>query len=71
MLWVTKSFAEPITLGHNLYPHRSQKLQYAIDCADRTYALEQWVLTDGADGSISCAPQKARWKPASSTPRAK
>ena len=49
-VWVTKSFAEPITLGHDLYPHRSQKLQYAIDCADRTYALEQWVLTDGADG---------------------
>jgi hypothetical protein len=50
-VWVTKSFPETITLGHETYPHRSQKLQYAIECADRTYALEQWVLTDGPDGT--------------------
>ncbi len=49
-VWVTKSFPETITLGHDTYPHRSQKLQYAIECSDRTYALEQWVLTDGPDG---------------------
>ncbi len=50
-VWVTKSFPETITLGHDAYPHRSQKLQYAIECADRTYALEKWVLTDGPDGT--------------------
>jgi hypothetical protein len=49
-VWVTKSFPETITLGHDTYPHRSQKLQYAIECSDRTYALEQWILTDSADG---------------------
>ena len=49
-VWVTKSFPATITLGHDTYPHRSQKLQYAIDCSDRTYALEQRVLTDGPDG---------------------
>lgn len=50
-IWVTKSFGETITLGHDAYPHRSQKLMYAIDCADRTYALKEWILTDGADGT--------------------
>jgi hypothetical protein len=50
-VWVTKSFPATITLGHDAYPHRSQKLQYAIECADRTYALEKWVLTDGPDGT--------------------
>lgn len=48
--WVTRSFPEPIMLGHDTYLHRSQKLQYAIACADRTYALVQWVLTDAAEG---------------------
>lgn len=49
-VWVTRSFPEPIMLGHDTYLHRSQKLQYAIACADHTYALVQWVLTDAADG---------------------
>jgi hypothetical protein len=50
-LWVTKSFGETITLGHDVYPHRSQKLMYAIDCADGTYALKEWILTEGANGT--------------------
>lgn len=49
-VWVTKSFAEPITLGHDTYPHQSQTLQYAIKCVDHTYALKQWKLTDAAQG---------------------
>jgi len=49
-IWVTTTFAETVTLGHGTYPHRSQRLQYAIDCADRTHALEQWILTDAAGG---------------------
>jgi hypothetical protein len=50
-VWITKSFGEVITLGHDTYPHRSQKLMYAIDCADHTYALKRWILTDGPDGT--------------------
>ena len=50
-IWITKSFGETITLGHDTYPHRSQKLMYAIDCADGTYALKEWILTDGANGT--------------------
>jgi hypothetical protein len=34
-----------------LYPHRSQRIQYVIDCTDRSYALSQWVLTDGENGA--------------------
>lgn len=49
-IWVTRTFAQTIALGHGTYRHRSQRLQYAIDCADRTYALEQWLLTDAVDG---------------------
>jgi hypothetical protein len=50
-LWLLRSFPETILLGHDLYPHRSQRIQYVIDCTDRSYALSQWVLTDGADGA--------------------
>ena len=50
-IWLLRSFPETILLGHDLYPHRSQRIQYVIDCTDRSYALSQWVLTDGADGS--------------------
>ena len=41
-VWVTRSFPEPIMLGHDTYLHQSQKVQYAIECADRTYALKRW-----------------------------
>lgn len=50
-VWLLRSFAETTVLGHQLYPHRSQRVQYAIDCTDRSYALSQWVLTDGENGS--------------------
>ena len=30
---------------------RSQRIQYVIDCTDRSYALSQWVLTDGENGA--------------------
>src|SRR6185295_11309652 len=46
---IIKSFDETITLGHDTYPHRSQILEYVIACADRTFALKDWVLTDGAN----------------------
>ena len=48
--WVLKSFGQPITLGHDLYPHQSQKLLFEIDCEDRTLRLDKWVLTDESEG---------------------
>lgn len=50
-IWLLRSFTETILLGHQLYPHRSQRIQYVIDCTDRSYALSQWVLTDGENGA--------------------
>ena len=50
-IWLLRSFTETTLLGHDLYPHRSQRIQYVIDCTDRSYALSQWVLTDGENGT--------------------
>jgi len=50
-IWLLRSFQETTLLGHDLYPHRSQRVQYVIDCTDRSYALSQWILTDGEDGA--------------------
>ena len=50
-IWLLRSFKETTLLGHDLYPHRSQRIQYVIDCTDRSYALSQWVLTDGENGA--------------------
>ena len=50
-VWLLRSFTETTLLGHQLYPHRSQRIQYVFDCTDRRYALSQWVLTDGENGA--------------------
>ena len=50
-IWLLRSFTETTLLGHQLYPHRSQRIQYVIDCTERSYALSQWVLTDGENGT--------------------
>ena len=50
-IWLLRSFTKTTLLGHELYPHRSQRIQYVIDCTDRSYALSQWVLTDGENGA--------------------
>jgi len=50
-VWLLRSFTKTTLLGHALYPHRSQRIQYVIDCTDRSYALSQWVLTDGENGA--------------------
>jgi hypothetical protein len=52
-IWLLRNFELPTMLGHDLFPHRSQRVQYVIDCTDRTYALSQWILTDGENGSGS------------------
>jgi hypothetical protein len=50
-IWLLRSFKQTTLLGHDLYPHRSQRLQYVIDCSDQSYALSQWILTDGEAGA--------------------
>ncbi len=50
-VWSTTTFPATITLGHGLYPHRSQRLHYAIDCERRTFGVTQWLLTDEAGGA--------------------
>jgi hypothetical protein len=50
-IWLLRSFRETTLLGHDLYPHRSQRVQYVIDCTDHSYALSQWILTDGENGA--------------------
>jgi hypothetical protein len=50
-LWMTRSYDQTVTLAHGYYPHRSERMQYLIDCAGRTFAIAQWLLTDGAGGS--------------------
>ena len=50
-LWMTHSYDETVTLAHGYYPHRSERMQYLIDCGERTYAIAQWLLTDAADGA--------------------
>jgi len=50
-IWLLRSFTETTLLGHDLYPHRSQRIQYVIDCTDRSFALSQWILTDGERGA--------------------
>jgi len=50
-VWLLRSFPQTAVLGHQLYPHRSQRVEYVIDCTDRSYALSQWILTDGPEGT--------------------
>ena len=51
LIWFLRNLPETTELGHGSYPHRSQRVQYAIDCDHHTYALSQWVLTDGENGT--------------------
>jgi hypothetical protein len=48
--WVLRSYSSEIRLGHDLYPHRSQKLEYEFNCADHTFLVQRWVLTDAVYG---------------------
>jgi len=50
-LWMTHSYDQTVTLAHGYYPHRSQRMQYLIDCGERTYTIAQWLLTDGIGGA--------------------
>jgi hypothetical protein len=57
---VLRSYDQTVTLGDDaqtgeiLYPHRSAKVRYAVDCASRTVGMESWELYSGnlGDGKI-------------------
>jgi hypothetical protein len=64
---VLRSYEQVITLGDDaqtgeaLYPHRSAKVRYAIDCASRTVGMESWELYSGnlGDGRIVWADSES------------
>jgi hypothetical protein len=47
--WLLRSFDSPQSLG-GLYPHRSAKLRYAVDCGSRAVALTDWTFHEGSLG---------------------
>ena len=49
-MWVLESFAHRQYIGDNTYQHRSRSLHYVFNCAERTYALSEWVMYDGTLG---------------------
>ncbi len=65
-LQVLRSYDEQITLGvdpatgADLYPHRSAKVQYRVNCAARKVALDAWVLYSGnlGDGRVMWMDQQ-------------
>lgn len=57
---VLRIFDEPVALGNDpatgaeLYPHRSVRLTYKVNCATDTLAMSQWTMYDGnfGDGNV-------------------
>lgn len=53
---VLRIFDEQIALGNDpetgeaMYPHRSVKLTYKVDCGAGTIAMSQWTMYDGSFG---------------------
>ena len=64
---VLRSYEQVVTLGDDaqtgeaLYPHRSAKVRYAIDCVSRTVGMESWELYSGnlGDGKIVWADSES------------
>ena len=64
---VLRSYERVVTLGDDaqtgeaLYPHRSAKVRYAVDCASRTVGMESWELYSGnlGDGKIVWADSES------------
>ncbi|MEI7969777.1 MAG: surface-adhesin E family protein [Betaproteobacteria bacterium] len=64
---VLRSYDDKITLGEDaqtgveLYPHRSAKVRYAVDCAARKVGMESWELYSGnlGDGKIVWADRES------------
>ena len=64
---VLRSYERVVTLGDDaqtgeaLYPHRSAKVRYAVDCASRTVGMQSWELYSGnlGDGKIVWADSES------------
>ena len=59
-VWVLRNYPQTIDLGSDpvtgdpWYPHRSVKVQYAVDCSKGLLALNAWQMHSGnfADGTV-------------------
>jgi len=59
-VWVLRNYAQTIDLGSDpatgalQYPHRSVKIQYAVDCNNGVLAMNAWQMHSGnfADGAV-------------------
>jgi hypothetical protein len=59
-VWVLRNYPQTIDLGSDpvtgtpWYPHRSVKVQYAVDCTTGLLALNAWQMHSGnfADGAV-------------------
>lgn len=64
-VWVLRNYPQTIELGNDpvtgnpWYPHRSVKIQYAVDCAQNRLALNAWQMHSGnfGDGAVVWADQ--------------
>ena len=60
-----RSYEEKMTLGDDaqtgaeLFPHRSAKIRYAVECSTKKVAIESWELYSGnlGDGKVVWADQ--------------
>ena len=48
---VLRSFSKVQTIGDDAFPHKSEILLYAVRCAERSLAFEQWTMTAGEIGT--------------------
>jgi hypothetical protein len=50
---VLRSFSSVQTIGDDAFPHKSEILDYAVRCEDRSLGFEAWTMTAGEIGSGS------------------
>lgn len=48
---VLRSFSSVQTIGDDAFPHKSEILDYAVRCEDRSIGFEAWTLTAGEIGT--------------------
>jgi len=50
---VLRSYSQVQTIGDNAFQHKSQILNYAVRCEDRSIGFESWLMTTGEIGTGS------------------
>jgi hypothetical protein len=48
---VLRSFSSVQTIGDDAFPHKSEILDYAVRCEDRSIGFEAWTMTAGEIGT--------------------